>query len=122
MNSQESAPAKVREGINTSVLCLLYGPALTTVRDHWEDHSRDYMDICQQTEVSAFQHIVYVCHSFLAEKQSPSDFMATVTIHSDFRDQKEEIFTVSPFSPSICHEVMGLDAMIFSSVQFRSVS
>ena len=26
-------------GINSSAFCLLYGPALTTVRDHWEDHS-----------------------------------------------------------------------------------
>ena len=27
------------EGINILVFCLLYGPALTTVHDHWEDHS-----------------------------------------------------------------------------------
>ena len=39
-------------------LCLLYSPALTTVRDHWEDHSLDYMDLCQQSNVSAFQHTV----------------------------------------------------------------
>ena len=36
-----------------------YGPALTTVRDHWEDHSLDYMDLCWQSYVSAFQHTVY---------------------------------------------------------------
>ena len=23
--------------------CILYGPALTTIRDHWEDHRLDYM-------------------------------------------------------------------------------
>ena len=39
-------------------LCPLYGPALTTVHDHWEDHSLDYMDLCQQSNVSAFQHTV----------------------------------------------------------------
>ena len=45
-------------GINSSALRLLYGTALTTVRDHWEDYSLDYMDLCQQSNVSAFQHTV----------------------------------------------------------------
>ena len=26
------------KGINSLALCLLHGPALTTVCDHWEDH------------------------------------------------------------------------------------
>ena len=26
--------------------------------DHWEEHSLDYMDLCQQNNVSAFQHSV----------------------------------------------------------------
>ena len=28
--------------------------------DHWEDHSLDYMDLCQQRNVSAFQHTGWV--------------------------------------------------------------
>ena len=47
------------KGINSSALCLLYCPALTTVHDHWGDHSLDYnMDLCWQSIVSAFQHTV----------------------------------------------------------------
>ena len=42
------------------MLFLLYGPALTAVRDHWEDHSLDYADLCRQSNVSAFQHSVCV--------------------------------------------------------------
>ena len=38
--------------------------------------------------------------------------MAAVTIYSAFGAQKKSD-TVSPVSPSICHEVMGPDAMIF---------
>ena len=38
--------------------------------------------------------------------------MATVTICSDFGAQENKSVTVSTVSPSICHEVMGLDAMI----------
>ena len=37
---------------------LLYSPAFTTVCDQWEDHSLDYMDLCWQSNVSAFQHTV----------------------------------------------------------------
>ena len=35
-----------------------YSPALTTIHDHWEDHSLDYMHHCLQNKVSAFQHTV----------------------------------------------------------------
>ena len=38
--------------------------------------------------------------------------MAAVTISSDFGAQEEEICHYFHFSPSICHEVMGTDAMI----------
>ena len=39
--------------------------------------------------------------------------MAAVTICSDFGAQKIKSDTVSTISPSICYEVMGLDAVIF---------
>ena len=38
--------------------------------------------------------------------------MAEVTIHSDFAAQENKVVTVSIFPPSICYEVMGLDAVI----------
>ena len=47
-----------------------------------------------------FNTTVYVCHSFPAEKKTSSDFMAAVTICSDFRAQEEEIchyFHLFPF-------------------------
>ena len=52
------SPAPQFEGINSLVVCLLYNQALTTVRDHWEDQSLDYMDLCRQSDVSAFQYTV----------------------------------------------------------------
>ena len=39
---------------NSSVLCLLYDSALTTVHNYWKDHSLDYADLCQQSGVFAF--------------------------------------------------------------------
>ena len=48
----------------------------------------------------------------IASKEQVSfNFMAAVTIGSDFGALKNKIY-VSIVSPSICHEVMGLDAMI----------
>ena len=38
---QESSLALQFKGISSSALCLLYDPSLTTVNDHWEDHSLD---------------------------------------------------------------------------------
>ena len=54
----ESSTAPQFEGFNSSVRCLLHGPALTTILDQWEDHSLDYTDLCWQSNVSAFQHTV----------------------------------------------------------------
>ena len=43
---------------NSSNSSILWLPALTTVCDHWENYSLDYMDLCWQSNVSAFQHTV----------------------------------------------------------------
>ena len=44
--------------------------------------------------------------------QSSSDFMAAVTIRSEFGAQEEDICLYFHLVPFICHEVMRLDAMI----------
>ena len=74
----ESTPAPQLEGINSLAFCFLYGPALTTMCDHWEDHTLGYTDLCGQTNASAFQHCLG-CHRFPAMKQSSSVFVAAVT-------------------------------------------
>ena len=51
---QESSPAPQLEAISSLVFCLLYSPSLTTVSEHWEDHSLDYTDLCWQGDVSFF--------------------------------------------------------------------
>ena len=33
---------------------FFYGPALTSIHDYWKNHSFDYMDLCQQSDISAF--------------------------------------------------------------------
>ena len=46
--------------------------------------------------------------------------MAAVTVHHDFGGQKIKSATVFIFSPSICHEVMGPDAVVIVfNVEFQ---
>ena len=52
-DSQESSPAPQFKGINSLAFHFVYGPALTRVYDHWEDHSLVYTDLCQQNHASA---------------------------------------------------------------------
>ena len=42
------------KSINSLVLSFLYGPILTSIHDHWKNYCFDYMDLCQQSKVSAF--------------------------------------------------------------------
>ena len=51
---QESSPAPQFKSIDSLALSLLYGPTLTSVDDYWKNHSFDYTDFCQQSDVSVF--------------------------------------------------------------------
>ena len=53
-NSQESSPTPQFKSISSLALSLLYGPALTFVYDYWKNHSFDWLDLCLQSDVSAF--------------------------------------------------------------------
>ena len=111
-DSQESSPTPQFKGIHSSALSFLYSPTLTSIHDYWENHSFDWMDLCWQSNVCFL--ICYLGnHSFSSKEQASFNFMAALTICSDFGAPKIKSVTVSIVSPSICHEVMGLVAMIF---------
>ena len=40
--------------INSLALSLFYDPTLTSIHDYWKNHSFDYMDLCLQSDISAF--------------------------------------------------------------------
>ena len=42
------------ESISYLALILLYDPTVTSIHDDWKNHSFDYMDLYQQSDVSAF--------------------------------------------------------------------
>jgi len=53
-DSQESFPTPQFKNINSSALSFLYSLALTSIHDYWKNNSFDLMDLCWQSNVSAF--------------------------------------------------------------------
>ena len=107
------------EDINSLVLHLVYHPGLTTLCDHWEDHSLDYMDLFVSRKMSLLFNtlsrfvIIFLPrsnHLLISWLQSPS----TVILEP----KKKKSVTTSTFSPSICHSVMRPDAMILAFLIF----
>ena len=73
--------------------------------------------------VSDFEYAVLVCHIFSFKEQASFNFMAAVTICSDFGSQEESV-TISIVSQSICHELSdgtGCHDLSFLNVDFKPV-
>ena len=110
--TQECSPIQQFKSINSLVLGFLYSPTLTSIHEHWKNHSFDWTDLCWQSNVSAFEYAVQVGHSFSPKEQASFNFMAAVIICSDFGAPKNEVchcfpiwsfddscYRVTPFSP-----------------------
>ena len=52
--TQESSPTPQFKSVNPSALSFLHSPTLTSIHDHWKNHSLDQTDLCWQSNVSAF--------------------------------------------------------------------
>ena len=57
-DSQESSPTPQFKNINSLALSFLYIQVFTTIHDYWKNHSLDKIDICWQSNVSAFYYAV----------------------------------------------------------------
>ena len=68
------------------------------------------MGLCGQSNVSASQYVVYVCHSFSSKEQASFNFMAAVIVCSNFGAQENKVCHHVHFFSS--HEAVGPDAMI----------
>ena len=88
----------------------------------WKNCSIDYMDLCWQSDVSAFNMLSRFVIAFLPRSKclfiSWQQSLSAVILEP----KKIKSASASIFSPSICHEVMGPDAMIFifSMLSFKS--
>ena len=109
--SLKSSPALQFESINSLALSLLYCPTLTSLHDYWKNQSFDYTDLCRQSLLFNTPSRFVIAflqrskHLLILWLQSPSSVI--------LESKKIKSVTVSTFPPSICHEVLGLDAIIF---------
>ena len=65
-DSQESSPTPQFKGINSSALSFLHSPTLTSIHDHWKNHSFHYMDLCCPGNVSVFNMLSRLAITFLS--------------------------------------------------------
>ena len=79
------------------------------------------MDLGRQSDVSAFEYAVSVGHSFPSKEQAFSNFVAAVPSAVILEPKTIKSLTVSIVPPSICPEVMGLDAVAICHSSFTSV-
>ena len=116
------SPVPQFERINSSVLRLLYGPTLMSIHDYWKNHSFDYVDLCWQVMSLLFNMLSRFVIAFLPRRKhlliSWLQSLSAVILEP----RKIKSITVSTFPPSICHEVMGLDAqiLVFWMLDFKS--
>ena len=111
--SQESSPTPQFKSINFSVLSFLHSPTLTSIHDH-----RKTIALTRRTFVGKVMCLLLNMLSRLVLTFLPGSKRLLISwLQSPsaviLEPRKIKSDTVSTVSPSICHEVMGPDAMIF---------
>ena len=99
------------------MLSFLYGPSLTSIPDAGKAIALTIWTFVGKV-MSLFFNMLsgfVIVFFFFFKEQSSFNFMTVVTICSDLRAQENKVCSdiVSIVSPSVCHEVMGRDAMFF---------
>ena len=110
----------------------LYGPTLASIHDYWKNHSFEYVkshrplsiDFCLWTFVGKMASLLFnmlsrLVIAFLGRSkrlliswlQSPSAVILEPAAYTHQEKKKKKSLTVSIVFPSICNEVMRLDAM-----------
>ena len=64
---------------------------LTSLHDDWKNHSLDQRDLCWQSNISAFEYAIQVGHNFPSKEEASFNFMAAITICSDFGAQQNKV-------------------------------
>ena len=102
------------------MLSFLYVPTLTSVHDYWKAVTLTIWTFVNKVMSKLFNMLFRFVIAFLprSKRLLISWLQSPYAVILELRKIKS--VTASTFSPSICHEVMGPDAMIlgFFSVEF----
>ena len=118
-DSQESSPTPQFKSINSLALSFLYSPTLTSIYDYWKNFVFPVkIALTRQTFVGKIMDLLFnmlsrLVITFLPRKKHllVSWWRSPSAVILEFPKIKSVISF--PVFPSICHEVMGPDAMIF---------
>ena len=107
------------------MLSLLYGPTVTSFSDYWKNHYFDYTDYMNLKcrNISKVMSLLFSTLSrFITAFLPKSKYLLILWLQSMsaviLEPKKIKSVTVSTFPVSVCHEMIGLDAMIFLNVEF----
>ena len=113
-DSQESSPTPQFKSITSSALNLLYSPTLTSIYDYWKKTIALTRQTCVGKVMSLLLNMLSrLVITFLPRSKHLLISWLQSTSAVILEPPKIKSLTVSIISPSICHEVMGPDAMIF---------
>ena len=98
---------------NSLLLSLLYSTTLTSINDYWEKHSFGYRDLCRQSEPLLCNTLSRFVIGFLPRSKRLLILLLPSLSVVIMESKKMKSDAVSTFSPSICHQVVGSDAMVF---------
>ena len=101
------------KSINSLALSFLCSPTLTSIHDYWKNDSFTRWTFIDKVTFLLFNMLSRLVIAFLPR----SKFLLISWLQSPFAvilelQKKIQSLTVSIVSSSICHEVMGADAMI----------
>ena len=93
------------------MVCLLYGPDLKTIHDHWDDH---IVHLTIWTFVGRVMSLLFnTLSSFVIAFLPRSSGLLISWLQSPsaviLKPKKRKSVTASTFPPSICHAVIGTD-------------
>ena len=94
------------------MLSLLYGPTLTSIHDYRKNHSLTKQTFVGKVMSLLFNMLSRLVIAFLPRKNEILISWLQSSFTVILEPKKIKSVTVSIVSPSVCHEVMGPDAMI----------
>ena len=111
--TQESSPTPQFKSINSSVLSFLYSPTLTSMYDYWKAIALTRWTFVGKVMSLLFNMLSRLVITFLPRSKCLLISWLQAPFTVILEAPKIKSVTVYIVFPSICHEVMGLDAMIF---------
>ena len=120
LKKKVSPPTSQFKSINSSALSPLYSPTLISVHDYWKTYSFDYVDLWWQSDISVFNMLSRFVIAFSPKEQASFNFMAAVTICSDFGAPLNKIWLCFPIYLSWsdatgCHDLRFLNVELYAN-------